>query len=220
MGVRPAHPLLDSATPAHRTDAIEEIMADLDAPDHYEILQVSSRADQDTIQRVFRHLAKRFHPDNPDSGDAARFKQLVESFQVLSDPEQRAKFDVMYSQIHADRWRIFDQETALNDLSADRRIRTALLSILYTAARHDAEKPGVGVLDLERLLDCPEEHMRFHIWYLKENGLIRRTESGTLAITANGVDMVLERGGPKRGSMHLLDSGENEKEDMPRDKSA
>lgn len=195
-------------------------MADLEAPDHYEVLQVSSRADQDTIQRVFRHLAKRFHPDNPESGDAVRFKQLVESFQLLSDPEQRAKFDVHYTQLHADRWRIFDQETALNDVSADRRIRTALLSILYTACRNDAGKPGVGELDLERMLECPEEHMRFHVWYLKENGWIRRTESGTLAITASGVDLVLERGGPRRGGVHLLDSGEREEQAMQRNKSA
>ncbi|MEO7964396.1 MAG: J domain-containing protein, partial [Gemmatimonadaceae bacterium] len=33
-------------------------------PDHYETLQVSPRADQETIERVFRHLAKRYHPDN------------------------------------------------------------------------------------------------------------------------------------------------------------
>jgi curved DNA-binding protein CbpA len=194
-------------------------MADFETPDHYEILQVSPRADQDTLQRVFRHLAKRYHPDNPDSGDAIRFKQLVESFQVLSDPAQRAQFDVHYAQIHAERWRIFDQKTVIDDVEADRRIRNALLSILYTAARHDAEKPGLGVLDLERMLDCPEEHMRFHIWYLKENGWIRRTESGTLAITANGVDLVLERGGPQR-SIHLLDSGEVRKDEVPRDKSA
>ncbi|MEO7986442.1 MAG: hypothetical protein ABI766_07900 [Gemmatimonadales bacterium] len=124
-----------------------------------------------------------------------------------------------YAQIHAERWRIFDQKTVIDDVEADRRIRSALLSILYTAARHDAEKPGMGVLDLERMLDCPEEHMRFHIWYLKENGWIRRTESGTLAITANGVDLVLERGGPQR-SIHLLDSGEIRKDEVPRDKSA
>jgi curved DNA-binding protein CbpA len=194
-------------------------MADFETPDHYEVLQVSSRADQETIQRVFRHLAKRFHPDNPDSGDASRFKQLVDSYQILSDPVQRADFDVHYTQIHAERWRIFDQKTVVDDVEADRRLRSALLSILYTAARHDAEKPGVGVLDLERLLDCPEEHMRFHIWYLKENGWIKRTESGTLAITANGVDLVLEHGGPKR-SIHLLDSGELRGDEVPRDKSA
>ena len=78
----------------------------------------------------------------------------------------------------------------------------------------------MGELDLERMLECPEEHMRFHLWYLKENGWIRRTESGTLAITASGVDLVLERGGPQRGGMYLLDSGEIRKDEVPRDKSA
>lgn len=42
-------------------------MAESDAVDHYEVLQLSPRADQDTIQRVFRHLAKRLHPDNAES---------------------------------------------------------------------------------------------------------------------------------------------------------
>ena len=35
--------------------------------DHYEVLQVSHRADLQTIQRVYRHLAKRYHPDNSES---------------------------------------------------------------------------------------------------------------------------------------------------------
>lgn len=195
-------------------------MADLEIPDHYELLQVSPRADQDTIQRVFRHLAKRFHPDNPESGDAARFKILVEAFQVLSDPEQRAQYDIRYAQLNTARWKIFDQETALNDVSADRRVRSALLSILYAACRNDASRPGIGEMDLELLLECPQEHMRFHVWYLKENGWIRRTEEGTLAITASGVDFVLEMGGPARGGVHLLDSGERAKESTPSSKLA
>lgn len=193
-------------------------MADLETTDYYELLQISPRADRDTIQRVFRHLAKRYHPDNPESGDSVRFKQLVEAFQVLSDPEQRAKFDIQYAQLTQARWKVFDQETTHNDVAADRRIRSALLSILYAACRNDASKPGVGPLDLEHALDCPEEHMRFHIWYLKENGWVRHTESGLLAITASGVDLVLEMGGPARGGMHLLDSGEPEPIDQ--DKSA
>jgi curved DNA-binding protein CbpA len=45
-------------------------MPDLPLPDHYEALQLSPRADRDTIERVFRHLAKRLHPDNPQTGDA------------------------------------------------------------------------------------------------------------------------------------------------------
>jgi curved DNA-binding protein CbpA len=185
-------------------------MPHLDIPNHYEVLQVSPRVDHDTLQRVFRHLAKRLHPDNAESGDAVRFKQLLDAFQVLSDPVQRAKYDVAYGERLEHTWRIFDQATALDDVAADRRVRTALLSVLYTARRNDAERPGLGELELERMLGCPETHLRFHIWYLKENGLIKRTESGALAITATGVDAVLANGGPAQQGVHLLESGERQ----------
>jgi curved DNA-binding protein len=181
-------------------------MTDRHLPDHYETLQLSSRADQDTIQRVFRHLAKRFHPDNSESGDAERFKHMLAAFEVLSDPERRAQYDVRYEQLRESRWHIFDQQTTVSDVTADRRLRDAILSLLYTARRNDADHPGLGMLDLERLLGCPEQHMKFHIWYLKENGWIHRTESGALAITASGVDRVLDQGGPLQPGAPLLEA--------------
>jgi curved DNA-binding protein CbpA len=180
-------------------------MADSNAVDHYEVLQVSPRADQDTIHRVFRHLAKRLHPDNVESGDAVRFAEIMQAFEVLSHPESRAKYDARYERQREARWRIFDQGTAENDVAADRRVRAAILSLLYTARRNDAERPGIGVLELERLLGCPEQHMRFHLWYLKENGWLERLENGTIAITASGVDRVLDSGGPAKDGMHLLE---------------
>jgi curved DNA-binding protein len=179
--------------------------------DHYEILQLSPRADPGTVQRVFRHLAKRYHPDNPDSGDADRFKQVMDAFEVLSDPERRAKYDARYEALRENRWRVFDQQHAVNDVAADRRLRDAILSILYTARRNDADRAGLGALDLERLLGCPEQHMKFHLWYLRENGWIERTESGTFALTAAGADEVLERGGPLQAGMLLLDPGERKR---------
>ena len=178
-----------------------------DELDHYEVLQLSPRADHDTIHRVFRHLAKRLHPDNAESGDGSRFAQVMEAFQILSDPAARAQYDVRYEARRESRWRIFDQQTTESDIAGDRRVRTAILSLLYTARRNDAERPGVGVLDLERLLGCPEQHMNFHIWYLKENGWLERLENGTLAITASGVDRVLELGGPARDATNLLPAG-------------
>ncbi len=186
-------------------------MADTSAPDHYEVLQLSPRADQTTVQRVFRHLAKRYHPDNQESGDAERFKQVMDAFEVLSDPARRAQYDARYEDLREAHWRIFDQETAGNDVAADRRLRDALLSILYTARRNDAERPGLGVIELERLLGCPEQHMRFHLWYLKQNGWIERTESGTYAVTASGVDQVLDRGGPLQPGKLLLEPGERKR---------
>ena len=176
-------------------------------PDHYEVLQLSPRADAETISRVFRHMAKRLHPDNVESGDAERFGAILEAFRVLSDPNLRAAYDARYDRLRERRWRIFDQETALDDVAADRRVRAALLSILYSARRNDAENPGVGIVDLEQLLGCPEEHMRFHVWYLKENGLLQRLENGCWAITAAGVDHVLDSDGPARVGLQLLEPG-------------
>src|SRR5215210_9327182 len=145
-------------------------MTELASSDHYEVLQFSPRANHDTIQRVFRHLAKRFHPDNTESGDPDRFKVVMEAFRILSQPKLRAKYDAGYEQVREARWRIFDQETSVNDVAADRRIRMAALSLLYTARRNDPERPGIGVVELERILGCPEDHMKFHLWYLRENG--------------------------------------------------
>jgi hypothetical protein len=182
-------------------------MADSEYADHYEVLQVSPRADHETIQRVFRHLAKRFHPDNTESGDPERFKLVMEAFRVLSQPKLRAGYDAGYEQVRETRWRIFDQETSANDVAADRRIRVAALSLLYAARRNDPDRPGIGVVELERLLGCPEEHMKFHLWYLRENGWIQRTESGAFAITATGVDRVLDLGCPAQNGVPLLEAG-------------
>jgi hypothetical protein len=49
----------------------------------------------------------------------------------------------------------------------------------------------MGVIQLERLLGCPAQHLEFHIWYLLEKGWIGRMESGLLSITAQGVDRVI-----------------------------
>jgi curved DNA-binding protein len=180
--------------------------------DFYEILQVSPRADRDTIERVFRHLAKRYHPDNRDSGNADTFSRIVEAYRVLTDPEQRARYDIAYERVKAAQWRIFDQETTLSEIAADARIRSAILALTYVARRNDTANPGVGSLELERTLGCSELLMAFHIWYLREQGLIQRDHSGRFAITAAGVSHVLEHGGPATPGAHRLSAGETTEE--------
>ncbi len=64
--------------------------------DYYDLLQLSPNADTDTIERVFRHFAKKLHPDNKESGDADRFRRIVETHRTLSSPEIRAEYDVKY----------------------------------------------------------------------------------------------------------------------------
>lgn len=180
----------------------ESALADL-----YEILQVSPRADRETIERVFRHLANRYHPDNRDSGDAAMFSQLVEAHTILSDSEKRATYDVNYERLREARWRLFDQASSGNEIVSDSRIRLALLSILYVARRNNTTDPGVGIMEIERLLAVPDAVLQFQTWYLRENGWMERLPTGTLAITAAGVDKLFELGGPGKAGPHLLKEG-------------
>jgi curved DNA-binding protein len=191
-----------------RSASISESMPDTPLPDHYEVLQLSSRADQETIERVFRHLANRYHPDNLESGNANRFTEIVDAYRVLSDVEKRAQYDAAYEGVRETRWRIFGQDSATNDISSDARIRVATLSILYVARRNTPDEPGVGIVELERLLACPEPVMRFQMWYMRENGYVQRLESGHFAITAAGVDRLFEIGGPAKSATNLLTSGE------------
>src|SRR6476620_6018769 len=74
--------------------------------DHYEVLQVNPAAESDMIHRVYRLLAQRFHPDNKDTGDEARFRKIHEAYVILSNPEKRAQYDVVYHQQKQDRWRL------------------------------------------------------------------------------------------------------------------
>ena len=64
------------------------------ARDFYEVLGVGKNADQSEIQRAYRKLARQHHPDvNKDPSAEARFKEISEAYDVLSDPEQRKRYD-------------------------------------------------------------------------------------------------------------------------------
>ncbi len=62
-------------------------------PDCYEVMQLSHNADAETISRVYRMLAFRYHPDNTETGNSEMFIRLSEAHQILSDPEKRASYD-------------------------------------------------------------------------------------------------------------------------------
>ncbi|MGQ4475242.1 DnaJ C-terminal domain-containing protein [Streptomyces sp. SAS_276] len=64
------------------------------ARDYYEVLGVPRTADREEIQRAYRTLARRYHPDvNKDPQAEERFKEINNAFSVLSDPEQRTRYD-------------------------------------------------------------------------------------------------------------------------------
>ncbi|WP_159790176.1 DnaJ C-terminal domain-containing protein [Sodalinema gerasimenkoae] len=70
-------------------------MAATDFKDYYSILGVSKTASADEIKKAFRRLARQYHPDmNPGDRNAeARFKEVSEAYEILSDPDKRKQYD-------------------------------------------------------------------------------------------------------------------------------
>jgi curved DNA-binding protein CbpA len=156
--------------------------------DYYETLEISPNANADTIERVFRYLAQRYHPDHPETGDARKFSNLVKAYETLRHPETRAQYDVNHKRHLEYSSKLAKEASDRESLELDAVIQEELLSILYVKRRSNMQNPGVGNLELERLTNCPHEHLEFHLWYLKEKDWIGRLDNGLLTITVSGVD--------------------------------
>jgi len=158
--------------------------------DYYEVLQVSPNADQDTIHRVFRHLAKKYHPDTPKTGDAEHFSLLLVAYRTLTNPETRAGYDVRHQQHWDRKWTLTAESSEAGGFEDDEILRERLLFLFYAQRRRNMRDPGLGEGELSRLVGCPVELLEFHLWYLREKGWVQRTENGLFAISAEGVDQV------------------------------
>lgn len=64
--------------------------------DYYRILQVHPQAEEEVIQAAYRRLARKYHPDASGGDDDAAMQELNEAYAVLSDPVQRAEYDLHY----------------------------------------------------------------------------------------------------------------------------
>ncbi|MBL0714661.1 MAG: DnaJ domain-containing protein, partial [Desulfosarcina sp.] len=161
-------------------------MNDQPFEDYYEYLQISPNADLETIERIFRLLAKKYHPDNKETGAIDKFNILTKAYHTLSDPEGRAAYDVRYEKAKSKEWRAVSELSSSRGQESDVQIRRTILSILYIDRRENPSNPGVGNWQLEKFVGLPETTIDFHIWYLKEKKWIVLTDTGGYAITAAG----------------------------------
>jgi curved DNA-binding protein CbpA len=166
--------------------------------DYYETLQISPNADADTIQRVFRMLAQRFHPDNKETGSADRFRALHEAYSTLSVPEKRAQYDVHHQALRQERWRFAASVKSTDDFELEQQTRCTILEILYARRRAEPANPSFSPYELTQLTGQPREHLEFTFWYLSQRKFVTRDDQSRLTITADGVDYVEQN---RSGSM-------------------
>ena len=152
-------------------------------------MQLSQNADADTVARVYRILAQRYHPDSPN-GNKELFLRLCEAHRILSDPELRAKYDARHRDVRQLHWEIFDRPELPTRQEAERRKRMAILEALYAKALLDPEQATMSAMDLESLLGCPREHLEAALWYLRGKGCLKRADNGRFSITIAGFDAV------------------------------
>jgi hypothetical protein len=155
---------------------------------YYEILQVSRHADADMIHRVFHVLAQRYHPDNRETGNEDKFRQLVEAHRVLTDVESRAQYDIRLLEEDRTRLRIFDSLESTQGVQAEVRKRQGILRLLYTKRLTDPHSPAMRARDFADMLGCPIEHLEFSLWFLRESKLLTRSDNNQFEITIQGVE--------------------------------
>ena len=159
-------------------------------PDYYEFLQISPKAEPDTIHRVYRFMAARLHPDNPTTGDPEKFFLLSQAYNVLSDPERRARYDATRKTGVLQPPALSTWIDFMDNMEGELNRRLAVLAVLYFQRRANPYTPEVSLSDLERRMGFPRDYLEFTAWYLRNKGYITRADNSDFTLTAAGVDFV------------------------------
>ena len=162
----------------------------MEAPNYYEFLQISPNAEPDTIHRVYRFLAARFHPDNPETGDADKFFLLKQAYDVLSHPARRAKYDVACERDEPQADPLSTSVDFMDNIEGELNRRLAVLAVLYMRRRTNPGAPEVSLMEVELRMGFPRDYLEFTTWYLQKKGYISRADNSAFALTAEGVDFV------------------------------
>lgn len=160
--------------------------------DYYEFLQISPHADADTIHRVYRYLASRLHPDNPESGDSDAFCLLKEAYDTLSNPMRRAEYNAarLREAAHSQEQPLSNTVDFMDAIEGEMNRRLAVLVVLYFRRRENPRVPEVSLAEIEKRMGFPRDYLDFTTWYLVKKGFITRADNSDFTLTADGVDFV------------------------------
>ncbi len=155
---------------------------------YYDLLQINPRAEVESIERVYRILAARYHPNNRQTGDAERFRLLTEAYEVLRDPVRRAEYDRHFEVNPAGPLAIFLGKEFTDGIDAEAKIRIGVLCLLYSKRRANPDFAALSLLDMENIMAFPRERLLFALWYLRAKRYVVQDDRSSFIITADGVD--------------------------------
>jgi curved DNA-binding protein CbpA len=162
----------------------------LNTLNYYDLLQIGPHADADTIHRVYRYLAARLHPDNPESGDAEAFQDLKKAYDVLSNPSRRAEYDKACNIEPHQQLPLSSTIDFMDGIEGELNRRLAVLAVLYFRRRSNPYAPEVSLAEIEKRMGFPRDYLDFTTWYLQKKGYVTRADNSDFTLTAQGVDFV------------------------------
>jgi hypothetical protein len=150
-------------------------------PDHHELLRAGMAGDAERLDRVYRAMAFRYHPDNGDTGDSEIFLRISETYRILAVAQPPQELEIARS--GGTEW-----QTELRGLKAK---RAAVLGLLCQRRMSDYRNAYVSPGELESLTGMPSDEIGFILWYLREKGAVSGSDSSPdFAISAAGVDIL------------------------------
>lgn len=177
-------------------------------PDYYELLQISPYAGSETIHRIYRYLAARYHPDNPETGDAEMFHRVKTAYDVLSNTDRRTRYDATRTVGEVKISPLSAVMDFMDDVDGEMNRRMALLAVLYTRRRTSPRYPEVTLVEIEAYLGFPRDYLDFTTWYLVRKGFVHQADNSDFTLTVAGVDFVESQRANMPALNRLLTSGQ------------